>query len=69
MSKWISDLSDVKPVYKTFEGWNQPTKGNDSYEKLPDRARQYIEFISDFIGVPVKILSIGPGRNEIIHIN
>ena len=69
MSKWISDLSDVKPIYKTFEGWNQPTKGNDSYEKLPDRARQYIEFISDFIGVPVKILSIGPGRNEIIHIN
>ena len=69
MSKLISDLSDVKPVYKIFEGWNQSIKGNDSYEKLPDRARQYIEFISDFIRVPVKILSIGPGRDEIIHIN
>ena len=68
MSKHISDLSDVKPVYKTFEGWNEPTTGIRSYEDLPEKIQQYIQFIADFIGVPVKIISIGPGRDEIIQI-
>ena len=69
MSKLISDLSNVTPNYMTFEGWNQSTTDMDSYEKLPEKTRNYIEFISDFIGVPIKIISIGPGRDEIIHIN
>ncbi len=69
MSKLISDLSNVKPIYKTFEGWNQPTTGIDSYDKLPEKTREYIQFIADFIGVPVKIISTGPGRDEIIQIN
>ena len=69
MSKLISDLSAVKPVYKIFEGWNQPTTGIDSYEKLPQKTQEYIQFISDFIGVSTKIISIGPGRDEIIYIN
>ncbi len=69
MSKLIFDLSDVKPVYKTFEGWNQPTTDITSYEDLPETTQQYIQFIADFIGVPVKIISTGPGRDEIIQIN
>ena len=69
MSKLISDLSDVKPIYKTFEGWNQPTTGITSYEDLPEKTQQYIQFIADFIGVPMKIISTGPGRDEIIQIN
>tara|TARA_Y100000590_G_scaffold462045_1_gene625158 strand:+ start:2646 stop:3917 length:1272 start_codon:yes stop_codon:yes gene_type:complete len=69
MSQLISDLSDVKPIYKTFEGWNQLTAGICSYEELPEKTRQYIQFISNFIGVPIKIISIGPGRDEIIQIN
>ena len=69
MSKLISDLSNVTPNYMTFEGWNQSTTDMDSYEKLPEKTRNYIEFISDFIGVPIKIISIGPGRDEIIHID
>jgi adenylosuccinate synthase len=69
MSKLISNLSDVKPIYKTFEGWNQPTTGITSYEDLPETTQQYIQFIADFIGVPVKIISTGPGRDEIIQIN
>ena len=69
MSMFISDLSDVKPVYKTFEGWNEPTTGITSYEDLPEKTQQYIQFIADFISVPVKIISTGPGRDEIIQIN
>lgn len=69
MSKLISNLSDVKPKYKNFIGWNESTKGIINYESLPKKTRQYIQFISDFIGVPVKIISTGPGRNEIIQID
>lgn len=69
MSMFISDLSDVKPVYKTFKGWNEPTTGITSYEDLPEKSQEYIQFISDFIGVAVKIISTGPGRDEIIQIN
>ena len=63
----IADLEDVKPVYQNFEGWQQTTNGIDSYYGLPEKTRAYIQFISDFLGVPVKIISTGPGRNEIIH--
>ena len=69
MSKLISDLSDVKPIYKSFDGWNQSTVGIESYEDLPNKVKEYINFISDFIGVPVKIISTGPGRDEIIQID
>jgi len=69
MSKLISDLSDAKPNYKNFIGWNESTNGIDNYASLPKKTREYIQFISDFIGVPVKIISTGPGRNEIIQID
>ena len=68
MSELISDLSSVKPIYKTFEGWDKLTKGINSYNDLPSQTKEYINFISNFIGVPIKIISIGPGRDEIIHI-
>ena len=67
MSQVIADLEDVKPVYQNFEGWQQTTTGIDSYNDLPEKTQEYIQFISDFIGVPVKIISTGPGRDEILH--
>ncbi len=67
MSQVIADLEDVKPVYQNFEGWQQTTTGIDSYNDLPEKTQEYIQFISDFIGVPVKIISTGPGRDEIIR--
>ena len=67
MSRVIADLEDVKPVYKSFNGWQETTTGLVSYSDLPEKTQEYIQFISDFIGVPVKIISTGPGRDEIIH--
>ena len=69
MSQLISVLSDVQPYYKTFEGWKEPTTGIETYQDLPEKTKLYIKFIADYIGVPVKIISTGPGRDEIIHIN
>ena len=68
MSALISNLSEVNPIYETFEGWNVMTTGIKNYDQLPENAQIYINYISDFIGVPVKIISTGPGRDEIIQI-
>jgi len=67
MSEVLHRLEDVQPIYQSFEGWQKTTTGIGSYNDLPEKTQEYIQFISDFIGVPVKIISTGPGRDEIIH--
>ena len=69
MSRLIPNLSNVKPIYKNFQGWNVSTSEIKSYQQLPENTKQYIQFIADFIGVPIKIISVGPGTDEIIHID
>ena len=59
-----SVLSKVKPIYETFKGWKRSTKGIRSPEELPPEARDYINFIEEYTGVPVVMLSTGPKREE-----
>jgi len=47
-------LADVEVQYKTFPGWKKSTYGVKSYYNLPSKARQYIDFIEKFVGVPVR---------------
>ena len=61
------DLKNTQPIYKEFKGWNTNLNGINDYNMLPFECRQYIEFIEDFIGTKISIISIGPGRNEIIQ--
>ena len=59
------ELKKVTPVYKNFEGWGE--MGDiKTYAKLPKEFKKYIEFIETFVKVPVKIVSIGPDRNQTI---
>ncbi len=59
------DLKNVKPIYKVFEGnWN--TEGCTSYEELPERAKQYIEYIEKFINTPIKYIGVGPSDTDLI---
>ncbi|TVQ03383.1 MAG: adenylosuccinate synthase [Balneolaceae bacterium] len=61
-------VSEVKPVYKTFDGWNQSTRNISRFEDLPEKAREYIRFIEEYTGVPFTIVSTGPKRSETIII-
>ena len=63
----MHNLDDVEPVYTTFEGWLTTTTGIETFEDLPDKTKIYLNFISEFINTPIKIISTGPGRNQIIH--
>jgi len=61
-----SDLRLIKPVYETLPGWMSDTLGVTAYEKLPDNARAYVEFLSAQIGVEIGLISTGPERDQTI---
>lgn len=60
-------LNIAKPVLKVLPGWKTDIRGITKYEDLPENCRKYIEFIEKELEVPIKIVSNGPGRNEIIY--
>ncbi len=57
-------LERVEPEYTVLPGWHKPLNGIDRPELLPPAARRYIAFIEDFLGIPVRMLSLGPEREE-----
>ncbi len=59
-------LDYVNPVYKSFKGWMTELKGKTAYNDLSENFRGYVEFIENYIGVPVKYVSTGPARSDII---
>lgn len=59
-------LAKAKPVYEVLPGWKEDIRGITEYDKLPENCRRYIEFIEKELGVPVKMVSNGPKREEII---
>ena len=60
------ELRQVEPVYETLPGWNSSTEGVTELKGLPARARDYVEFISEQIGVPAGLVSTGPERGQTI---
>jgi adenylosuccinate synthase len=60
-------LAKAKPVYEYLPGWGQEIRGIKNYDELPENCRKYIEFIEKELEVPVKLVSNGPGRDEIIR--
>ena len=60
-------LPKCKPVYKVFPGWKCDISGIKKYEDLPEKCRDYIEFIEQEIGFPITIVSNGPAREDIIY--
>jgi adenylosuccinate synthase len=52
--------------YDQVPGWTEDVSGARSLEDLPRAARDYLELISDFVGVPVVLVGVGPGRDEVI---
>lgn len=59
-------LEKAKPVYKKMPGWKCDIRGIRNYNELPAECRAYIEEIEKEIGVPITMVSNGPGRDEII---
>lgn len=60
-------LEKAKPVFKKLPGWKCDIRGIREYDKLPAECRNYIETIEAELGVPIKMVSNGPKREEIIY--
>ena len=61
-------LASVEPVYKILGGWQTSLAGVKEWSNLPPAAQDYLKFLSDYLGVPVSMVSTGPGRDETIHL-
>jgi adenylosuccinate synthase len=60
--------ADLEPVYETFPGWSESSRGTTKMDELPANARSYIEAMEELCGAPVHIVSTGPDRAENILI-
>ncbi len=68
---WEGDanwLARVEPVYIEMEGWQQSTKQARSFAALPVQAQAYVRKVEELVGAPVQMVSVGPGRGEIISV-
>ena len=64
----VEDQLKIKPIYKSFPGWKKSTKGVKNMEDLPDKAKNYIYAVEDFIETKVSSISTSPEREDTILI-
>ena len=60
----IPALNKAKPVLQKFKGWKSSIKELKKYKQLPKAAKEYVDFIEDYTGTKVGIVSVGPDRNQ-----
>lgn len=65
----VDDLRRVKPVYESIPGWQEDVSRCRSMDELPSAAISYLNRLSELIGCPVSIVSVGPGREQTIFAN
>ncbi|HOX37105.1 MAG TPA: adenylosuccinate synthase [Candidatus Brocadiia bacterium] len=63
----VERLAECKPIYREFPGWRTPLRNVKSFADLPDAASAYLRALEEAVGVPVKILSLGPERSSLIR--
>ncbi len=63
-----NELATLTTVYKSLPGWKEEISGVTKFNDLPKNCQDYIKFIEKFLGVPIKIVSTGPAREEYIKL-
>ena len=64
----VADLSPYEPVYESFPGWQETLTSARAWQDLPPAAQQYVERVSDLCGVPVRSVSVGPERDQMVEV-
>lgn len=57
---------NIEPLYKTFTGWKKDITQIKEFNALPGEMKNYISYLNEFLGVPVKYISNGPGRDQLV---
>ncbi len=61
-----STLHQVSPLYEELPGWRTDLTTATSAADLPDAAKEYVSFLAEQVGVPVRLVGVGPGREQIV---
>lgn len=62
----LEELAMATPVYDTFPGWQSDLSGCRSKDDLPPKARTYLAALERSVGVPIRYVGVGPGREQIV---
>jgi adenylosuccinate synthase len=62
----VDDIRRVTPVYETLPGWSEEVTTCRSYDKLPTNAQAYLQRVSQLVGQPIEMVSVGPERDQTI---
>eukprot|EP00878_Enallax_costatus_P011072 GHUV01011564.1.p1 GENE.GHUV01011564.1~~GHUV01011564.1.p1 ORF type:complete len:404 (+),score=52.91 GHUV01011564.1:45-1256(+) len=63
----IEDLEKVEVEYETLPGWMSDISGARSWADLPPNAQRYVERVEQLVGVPIRWIGVGPGRDAIVE--
>ena len=64
----VEDQLEVKPIYRSFKGWNTSTQGIQKFNDLPKNAKDYVKALEKFIETRVASISTSPERKDTILI-
>ena len=64
-----SVLHKVTPIYEELPGWQTDLSHVSLVGQLPEAARQYVEFLSAQVGVPIRLVGLGPGREQFVQMS
>jgi len=64
-----SGYDNIECVYKVLPGWQSSTEGITDIGKLPAKAREYLDFLEKESGVPIGMVSTGPGREQTMFVD
>ena len=62
-----SVLHAVTPIYEELPGWQEDITSATHYNELPQRAREYVEFLAQSTGVTISVVGVGPGREQFVR--
>jgi adenylosuccinate synthase len=54
----------LEPIYESFPGWKDSSRGVTQFDELPDNAQSYLNAMEELSGAPIHMISTGPDRNE-----
>jgi adenylosuccinate synthase len=61
-----ANLSPFEPVYEELESWSEDVGGIRQWQDLPKAAQKYLDTVSQVAGIPIRLVSVGPEREQIV---
>ena len=65
--KMDKNYDNIEPVYTILQGWEEDISDIRYFKDLPKRAKEYVLFLEKILGVEIILISVGPGRDQILE--